>query len=126
MRLTRIYLNNSLLRKRQLNQLYPPQKEKVNKIATIKQLIEDLENLNKDYLKMSRWIYSRTKENVRKQEEGYLKSGELFINFYNNKFVPEYSSSKEIPIEVLNKVENFFLISLLLPLDPSKKRCFLD
>jgi len=52
------------------------------------QLISDLDILNRDYLALSK-----------------LRSGKLFVDFYNYVFIPEYSKSTEISRDVLDKVE---------------------
>jgi len=71
------------------------------------QLIHDLEILNRDYLVMFKWGFPQIKEDAEKEEEKYIKSGKLLMNFYNNVFIPEYSKSAEIPWDVLDKVEEY-------------------
>ena len=75
----------------------------------IKQLIKDLEVLNKNYLELTSWEFEdiNTEEDLENQNERDIKAGKLFVDFYNNKFVPEYSESKKIPKEILGKIERY-------------------
>ena len=73
----------------------------------LSQLIYDLEILNRDYSALSKWAFSQTKEDIKKEEERYIKGEKLLIDFYNNVFIPEYLKSAEIPKNVLDKVEEY-------------------
>jgi hypothetical protein len=76
-------------------------------MAKLPQLIADLERLNTNYLELSKPSFPQTKEDVKKKKKNALKAGQLFVDFYNKVFVPQYSKSAEIPKVVLDKIEPY-------------------
>jgi len=69
-------------------------------MATINQLIVDLEKLNKRYSELSDSHNALfTKEDAENFQKRLTEAGQLFVDFYENSFVPNYSKIQNPVIE---------------------------
>jgi len=78
-------------------------------MVTINQLVRDLQKLNRNYSELSN---SRgelfTKKDVERYQRGLIEAGKLFVDFYNNSFVPNYSKiSSPVVKEVSKELQGF-------------------
>lgn len=74
-------------------------------MSKLQQLIFDLEKLNKDYLELSKFGFPMNEKGLEYEKRRYEKAGKLLIDFYKNKFLPEYALSEEISRSALNRTE---------------------
>ena len=75
----------------------------------IKQLIEDLEELNENYLEIDKRIPKRRFPIFETEKEEYMKLGRLLIDFYENKFTFNFPAiSKDIPEHESRKIRDYW------------------
>lgn len=70
-------------------------------MATLKQLANDLERLDKHYSELSD-LPLNTQEDANTFKREWIKAGKLIINFYNNSFIPNYSKIQNPILEEVN------------------------
>jgi len=89
----------------------------------IKNLVKDLERLNQDYLKLQNESDKtcRTPEDIEEKYKKLIQSGELIVDFYNNKFIPNYSNINNSKV---NQVRNHLMDFSLLASIHIKQKCY--
>jgi hypothetical protein len=81
-------------------------------MATMEDVIRDLENLNREYLELmnsdddSLKKENITKEDVKMQKENLIKIGQKIIDFYNEVFIPRYCQKDHLDDKRISIVDN--------------------
>ncbi len=69
----------------------------------LKQLVQELKKLEQEYSELSDMRFLRTSEDNKPFKQKLIEAGKLLIDFYDKRFVPQYSQIPDDAVEDAGK-----------------------